>query len=151
MITVLSVRGLRMKKTIKNYRITVTGETDEIRNLILNVGQELGRGAYKSLEEEVEHLEKISDPEQYTFGQYVRIYFSKDTFLYVPNVSEKAKEFHFNIFKPIFDRAYENTRLSKPELCGGCDVPSMHLQYGNNGKQYCPRCKEEVSTYGIKF
>ena len=34
----------------------------------------------------------------------------------------------------------------KIDLCAGCDIPSIHLQYAQNGKPYCPRCYEEVKT-----
>lgn len=37
-------------------------------------------------------------------------------------------------------------REEAKEVCAGCDVPSMHLQYYSNGKPYCPRCYEEVNS-----
>lgn len=105
-----------MKYETKNYRITVKGSTDEIRNLIKEITLQFGRIHLSQLEKELSNLENISELEQFTYGIHNRIYYNKDTFLYVPNVSSKeGQRFHYRIFKEYFDKAYKKMNEIKKE------------------------------------
>ena len=100
-----------MKYNFSNeYRIIIEGKPIEIKNWLKELCNVFDKGqSYSQIKEEVNDLENIIDPVQYTFGRYHRIYFNHDLILYVPNVSgEEARDFHFKIFKKIFDKTKEN-------------------------------------------
>jgi len=92
------------------YRITASGTSKEIKLLIEEISNIIDKGtSYNQLENELNNLEKIIEPQQYTFGLHHRIYFNHNSFLYVPNVSSKeGQEFHYSIFKKIFDKVIKN-------------------------------------------
>jgi len=92
------------------YRISVSGTSDEIRLLIKELSNQMGGDAtYLQLKDKLDNLEKIVNLEQYTFGIHHRIYYNRNSFLYVPNVSSKdGQKFHYTVFKKIFGEATKN-------------------------------------------
>jgi hypothetical protein len=96
-----------MKHQIKDNRIYVDGTTQEIKDLVREVAEQMQRNGAEQLEDMLLGLEKVIDHKQYTFGIHHRIYFNKESFLYVPNCSGKDNQkFHYGFFKPLFDIAY---------------------------------------------
>ena len=102
--------GIIISKIYK-YRITVTGTTDEIRNLIREVSDQIDTNSRNILNDDLIRLENIVHLEQYTYGIHHRIYYNYNTFMYVPNCSgNEAQKFHYETFKPLFDIAYQNVK-----------------------------------------
>ncbi len=101
-----------MKCKRKDYKIEVIGKPEEIRRLIEELSNSIDKKtSYNMIKENLDNLENIVNPEQFTFGIYHRIYYNKDSLVYVPNTSGKeAKEFHYSIFKEFFEKAYENAK-----------------------------------------
>jgi hypothetical protein len=91
----------------KNDRIIIKGKPDEIRDWVKEICTFMDKGAsYSMLGEDMDNLEHIVEPVQFTFGIYHRIYYNNNTLLYVPNVSTKeAKKFHYKMFEKMFDEA----------------------------------------------
>jgi len=101
-------KDIKMKYDLDTkYRIKASGTSDEIRLLIKELSNGLDKGSsYRQLKDELKNLEKLVEFQQYTFGPSHRIYYKKDEFLYVPNVSFKeAQKFHYSIFKQFFIEA----------------------------------------------
>jgi hypothetical protein len=105
-----------MKYDLKDkYRINVSGTSSEIKSLIRELSIELDMGSsYNQLKNELNNLEHIIKPEQYTFGLYHRIYYNHNSLSYIPNVSSiEAQKFYYNIFKIIFDKSITNLNNTK--------------------------------------
>ncbi|MBU1202366.1 MAG: hypothetical protein KJ583_06615 [Nanoarchaeota archaeon] len=92
------------------HQIRIRGKSVEIKKWLKELCDVFDKGAsYSQIQDEVNNLENIVEPVQYTFGVYHRIYFNRDSILYVPNVSgDDAKKFHFEVFKKLFDKAKNN-------------------------------------------
>jgi hypothetical protein len=86
--------------------IKIKGKTDEIRDWIKEISLFMDKGtSYSIIEKEVNNLEKIVEPVNYTFLGYHRIYFNHNSLIYLPNVSEESREIYFKFFKEKFDIA----------------------------------------------
>jgi hypothetical protein len=97
-------------KFTDDYRIKISGKPKDLKMFIKELSTILDGGTgYTQIEEDIEGLEKIINPKQYTFGVYHRIYYNNKEVIYTPNVSgEEARKFHFNIFKKTFDEVIKN-------------------------------------------
>jgi hypothetical protein len=90
------------------YQIRIKGNSNEIKLWVKEICNAIDKGdSYSRIKDEVDNLENIIEPFQFTFGRGQRIYFDKNSILYAPNVSGKeAKEFHFKaLIEPFFQIA----------------------------------------------
>ncbi|MBC8444185.1 hypothetical protein H8D83_01225 [Candidatus Woesearchaeota archaeon] len=88
----------------QNYRILISGSTKEIKKCIISLDQIITKGnCLPQLEEDLKNLHKIYEPTQFNFNRIERIYYTKNSLLFVPNVS--AKEFYFPILEKHFEQA----------------------------------------------
>ena len=94
----------------QNYRILVLGSTKEIKKCITSLDQIITKGnCLSQLEEDLENLHNIYEPTQFNFNRIERIYYTKNSLLFVPNVS--AKEFYF----PILEKHFEQVKDKLPK------------------------------------
>lgn len=91
----------------QKYRIKITGTPEEIKDWIKEISNFMDKGSsYSMIKDSVDNLEKLIDAEYFTFMGYHRIYFNKNSLLYVPNVgSKEAQKLHFTVFKKMFDES----------------------------------------------
>ena len=93
---------MNYKIDLQNYRILISGSTKEIKDYIISLDQVITKGSCLSqLEEDLENLHNICEPTQFNFIE--RIYYTKNSLLFVPNTS--AKDFYFPILKKHFKKA----------------------------------------------
>ncbi|MBT4334345.1 hypothetical protein HOD61_00845 [archaeon] len=61
----------------------------------------------EEIEEELINLENIITPEEFNFSRVERVYYNKDSILYVANVTFEQRPFYFPIMKKHFEAAKE--------------------------------------------
>jgi len=80
----------------KHYQVRIKGSTEEIRTWVKEICNAIDSGhSYLQIQEQMNNLENILEPFAFTIGTYQRIYFNRDSILYLPNASGEAKEFFF--------------------------------------------------------
>lgn len=91
------------------YQVRISGAPDEIRGWIKEICNAIyGNCNYLSqIKDELDNLEKIIEPFQFTIGMYQRIYFNRDSILYAPNASGEARKF---FFEALVEKFFEEAR-----------------------------------------
>ena len=91
----------------QKHFIRISGTPEEIREWLWEISNFMNKGSsYSALEYRIRELEKITDYEELPLGGHHRVCFKNNALYYAPNVSgEAAKEFHFAMFKRLFDEA----------------------------------------------
>ncbi len=91
----------------KKYQIRVTGETPEIRKMIISLESVImGGTAIHELKDDLGHLEDIETPKEYNLSDY-RIYYAKNSLLCGPNCTQAARPTQFKILTELFELALE--------------------------------------------
>jgi hypothetical protein len=97
--------GMNYNIDRENHRIDINGSTEDIKRWIITLDKVIYKGGYlQQLERDLNNLENIIQPTQFTFSHYFRIYYNNNSLTYCPNVSGKeAKDFWFKIIEKNFE------------------------------------------------
>jgi len=96
----------------KNYRINIYGTSSEIKKWIyaisdVSVG---GESIVSQFEDTLENIESIVDKIYMEFINYDRLYFDRNSIIYLPNAHSKSskKNIFEGVILPYFEKAKEN-------------------------------------------
>lgn len=91
----------------ENYKIKISGTTDEIRDWIKSLCQTItGSACPSQLDEVLDRLYDIRSQKEFNFNKYERIIYDANTLLYIPNISASARKFYFDeLIKKHFEDA----------------------------------------------
>lgn len=96
----------------KNYRIHVSGDSYEIKDLIYEIAliKPSGKNLLYNSKDELDNIESLTDKTYMEFINFERLYFNKDSITYLPNShSKEGKKMIFDIFiLPSFENAIKN-------------------------------------------
>jgi hypothetical protein len=90
----------------KNFRIELKGSKKEIRKF----ARRLVEIVDKNLLREFESLKFGKEAEQFNVNAYQRLYLSRDSLIYIPNVGDNPdiKKIHFAIMEEKYEKAKKN-------------------------------------------
>jgi len=92
----------------EHYQVRIYGTTDEIREWVIEISKAIDGGhSLTFMKDDLDNLERIVEPVNFTYGIYQRIYFNRDSILYAPNASGEGKKF---MFKALVERFFEEAR-----------------------------------------
>ena len=94
----------------KNFRIELKGSKKEIKKFAKCLVEIVN----KNLLGEFEHLKFGKETEQFNLNTYQRLYLSKTSLIYIPNVGNYPglREFHFKFMEEHYNKAKENYETS---------------------------------------